>query len=288
MPVNKMNNHTIPTPHADIRLTDSGGAGMPLLLIHGGGTSRAVFDLQMQSQLAERHRLIALDLPGHGESSDARDPAFGYTMPGFATVVSEVLDTLGIERLAVFGWSLGGHIAIELMSRLPRIAGTMLMGAPPVSPGPLGMLRGFHTNWDMLLASKEKFSPRDMARYNELCFAGNPPPHAMGDIARADGRSRVHVGKSMMRGDGADQRRTVEHSMAPVAMVNGEHDPFVRLGYLNSLDYRNLWDGRVHIMQEAGHAAFRDQPERFNALLMRFAADTEAYREPIVQAARRA
>jgi pimeloyl-ACP methyl ester carboxylesterase len=278
-------NRTILTSHAQIRLTDSGGAGLPLLLLHGGGTSRAVFDLQMQSQLAERHRLIAIDLPGHGESSDARDPAFGYTMPGFAAVVTEVLADLGIDRLAVFGWSLGGHMAIELMSRLPGIAGTMLMGAPPVSPGPLGMLRGFHTNWDMLLASKEKFTPRDMARYTELCFGSNLPARAMEDVARADGRCRVHVAKSMMRGDGADQRQTVEHAVAPVAMVNGEQDPFVRVGYLSTLNYANLWDGRVHLMPGAGHAAFRDQPERFNALLMRFAADAEAWREPAVAVA---
>jgi pimeloyl-ACP methyl ester carboxylesterase len=284
-----MSNRTILTPHAQVRLTDSGGSGLPLLMLHGAGASRGVFDLQMQSQLAERHRLVAMDLPGHGESSDARDPAFGYTMPGFATVVTEVLADLGIERLAIFGWSLGGHVAIELLSRLPGVAGTMLMGAPPVSPGPLGMLRGFHASWDMLLASKEKFTPRDMARYVELCFGATPPAHALADVARADGRTRVHVGKSMMRGDGADQRRTVEQSPAPVAMVNGERDPLVRNTYLASLDCANLWDGRVHLLEGAGHAAFRDQSDRFNALLMRFAADAEAYREPaMLETARRA
>lgn len=283
-----MSNRTILTPHAQVRLTDSGGNGFPLLLLHGSGTSRAVFEMQMASQLAERHRLIALDLPGHGESSDARDPAFGYTMPGFATVVTEVLDELGIERFAVFGWSLGGHVAIELMSRMPLMAGTMLMGAPPVSPGPIGMLRGFHASWDMLLASKEKFTPRDMGRYLELCFGQTVPGHALDDLRRADGRSRVFVGRSMMRGDGADQRRTVEHSTSPVAVISGEHDPLVRLSYLTSLNYEHLWDGHVHVLEDAGHAAFRDQPGRFNALLMRFAADAEAYREDVVETARRA
>lgn len=281
-------NRTIATSQAQIRLSDSGGDGMPLVLLHGAGTSRAVFDLQFDSQLAERHRLLAIDLPGHGESSDAREPAFGYTMPGFAAVVSETLAELGVERFAMFGWSLGGHVAIELMSRLPAIAGTMIMGAPPISPGPLGMLRGFHTNWDMLLASKEKFTARDMARYLELCFGTTPPAHAMNDIIRTDGRARVHVGRSMMRGEGADQRRTVEQSTRPVAIVHGEHDPLVRLGYLQSLDCEYLWDGHVHVLEDCSHAAFRDQPERFNALLLRFAADAEAYREPVAEPVRRA
>jgi pimeloyl-ACP methyl ester carboxylesterase len=275
---------TILTPDAQIRLTESGGKGLPLVLLHGSGTSRAVFDRQFDSPLAERFRLIALDLPGHGESSDAADPASGYTMPGFARVVMDVLAELDVQRFALFGWSLGGHVAIELMSRHRGLRGTMLMGAPPVAAGPLGMLRGFHANWDMLLASKERFSPRDMARYVELCFGASPPAAALADVARADGRVRVQVSRSMLRGEGADQRRTVEQAPAPVAMVNGENDPLIRLGYLGSLNYTNLWEGRVHLMAGCGHAAFRDQPEVFNALLERFAGDAEAWRAPMRQA----
>ena len=52
---------TIATPHADIRLTDTEGAGLPVLLLHGSASSRSVFDRQFGSQLAERHRLIAID-----------------------------------------------------------------------------------------------------------------------------------------------------------------------------------------------------------------------------------
>ena len=280
---------TIVTPHADIRLTETAGCGLPLLLLHGSGASRKVFDRQLQSPLAERHRLILMDLPGHGESGDAHDPARTYTLPGFADCVATVLHTLGIERVAVFGWSLGGHIAIELLHHHSGIAGLMLMGAPPVGRGPVAMLRGFHTNWDMLLASKERFSPRDVERYAHLCFDGDVQPEMLEAVRRADGRARPIFSRSMMRGDGADQKRTVEEADIPIAIVNGEHDPFVRQGYVAGLSLHNPWDGHAIVLANAGHAAFRDVPEQFNALLLRFTADADDYRAaPRIPAALRA
>lgn len=280
---------TIVTPHADIRLTDSGGNGLPLLMLHGSGASRRVFDHQLSSPLGERHRLIAIDLPGHGESSDARDPAWGYSLPGFADIVADVLHALQIDRVAVFGWSLGGHIAVELMHRHPGVAGVMLTGAPPVGRGPIAMLRGFHANWDMLLASKEKFAQRDIERWAELCYGMSITPELVADIRRTDGRVRTMFSRSLMRGEGADQKRTVEEATVPIAVVDGERDPIIRHSYVVGLSIPTLWDGHVHVLPGASHAAFRDAPERFNALLMRFAADAESWRDlATIETARRA
>ena len=272
-------NRTIATTHAEIRLTDTGGPGLPLLMLHGSGASRKVFAPLLAGPLAERHRLVALDLPGHGESSNARDPGWGYSLTGFADIVADVLRSLDIGRVAIFGWSLGGHIAIELLHRHPGVAGLFLTGAPPVGRGPIAMLRGFHASWDMLLASKEKFTPHDVERYALLCYGPGAPVAFLDDIRRADGRARVFFSRSIMRGDGADQKRTVEDAHVPVAIVNGEHDPFIRHGYIAGLGIPTLWDGRVHTLEGAGHAAFRDASERFTALLMRFAADAETWRD---------
>ena len=273
---------TISTTHADIRLSETEGPGFPILLLHGSGANRNVFASQLHSELAERHRLILVDLAGHGESGDAHDPAAGYTLPGHAAAVWQTLRSLGIERVVVFGWSLGGHVGIELMSQRPElVAGLMLTGTPPVAHGPIGMLRGFHASWDLLLASKEVFSDRDVERYARLCYGDAVTPELKAAIRRTDGRSRVVLSRSIMRGDGADQKHTVESAQVPIAVVAGQHDPLVRLSYLAGLNYSTLWDGHVHMRPGAGHAAFRDDPERFNTLLMRFAADCEAHKFPV-------
>ncbi|MGX5849788.1 alpha/beta fold hydrolase [Mesorhizobium sp. PL10] len=261
---------TIRTPQADLRLSQSSGSGMPIVMIHGSGSSRAVFARQFDSPLADAHRLIAFDLPGHGESSDARDPATAYTVTGLAQTTARLLDLLGIDRAIIFGWSLGGHVAIELASFHHAVGGLVLTGAPPVSRGPLGMLRGFHANWDMLLTSKKVYSERDIERFEALCFGDTASPSFREAIRRTDGRLRAGVARSMFAGKGADQKQVVEHASFPVAVINGEHDPLVRLSYFETVAYASLWE-QCHVIPDAGHAPFWEQPELFNPLLSRFA-----------------
>jgi pimeloyl-ACP methyl ester carboxylesterase len=266
---------TIATSAATIRLTESDGRGMPLLMLHGSGSARGIFDRQMQSTLAERFRLIAPDLPGHGESSDALDNGDSYTLPGLAKTIGEVIDKLEVKRVVVLGWSLGGHIALELMSYHAAVAGVMIMGAPPIGRGPIALLRAFRTNLDTGLASKEKFSDADTQRFARLCFDGHADDVALANIRRADGRLRKIMFGSMMSGRCADEKRLVETSSKPVAVINGSDDPFVRARYISALNYRNLWGGLCHVIPDAGHDAFRSHYDWFNPMLMRFASEIE-------------
>jgi pimeloyl-ACP methyl ester carboxylesterase len=135
---------------------------------------------------------------------------------------------------------------------------------------------------------EEHYSARDVDRFAHLCYGNNPPSELVDAVRRTDGRLRPIVARSMMRGEGVNQRRAVEEASIPIAIVNGEHDPLIRHSYVSGLHIPNLWDDRVHIMYDAGHAAFRDNPERFNALLLRFAAHVDAWREPVHEMARSA
>ncbi len=263
----------IETRAARISVRQSAGSGMPVLMIHGSGSSKDVFARQFADPMANDFRMIAIDLPGHGESSDAEDPQAAYSLGGFAGAVGEVIDHLGLSHVAVFGWSLGGHIGIELLHAHKAVAGLMLTGTPPVSQGVLAMLRGFHTGWDLLLTSKGQFTARDVERFGRLCYGEAVTPSLLEAIARADGRVRTTVFKGLMRGEGADQKRTVEEAVVPIAVVNGANEPFARLSYLNSLNYRVLWGDKCHVIEGAAHAPFLTAPEQFNPLLASFVAD---------------
>lgn len=278
MPARLQNDFTLRTRHARLRISDSGGDGTPILLLHGTGSTRHAFLKQFESDLASRHRLVAPDLPGHGESTDAVAPELDYTLGGFTSVVANVIDLLGLTKVVVYGWSLGGHIGIELLQN-PAVAGLMIGGAPPTSKGPLGMLRAFQPSWDMLLASKERYSDRDVLRFHELCFPNGSDPVLLEAVRRADGRARSILVKSLMRGDGSDQRRAVEEAHVPVAIVNGSDEPFVRLGYLDGIHSPALWKGAPQVIDGAGHAPFWDRPAIFNALLGQFTADAAAFAE---------
>jgi pimeloyl-ACP methyl ester carboxylesterase len=262
-----------------LRITESDGDGMPILMLHGTGSCRAVFRKQLDSALAGSHRLIAVDLPGHGESEDCADPE-AYSLRGMTRTINELIARLRLDRFMLMGWSLGGHIAIELIEH-EGLAGLMLCGTPPVARGPLAMLRAFRPSWDMPLASKEEFSDRDVARFFALCYARGATPELLEAIRRADGRVRSATVRSLMRGECSDQRSAVETSPAPVALVNGREEPFIRLSYLDTLAGPSLWHGVPLVIEEAGHAPFWDQPAAFNELLTAFAADGASFREAV-------
>ena len=272
------NIQTIRTRYADISVRDSGGCGYPLLLLHGSGSSRHVFVRQFESAELRHIRILALDLPGHGDSTDA-SLLEGYTLQGLAATIMEVLGKLSLTQVAVFGWSLGGHIAIELAAGNSPVSGLMLTGTPALPKGPLGMLRGFRPSWDLLLASKPEFTPRDLKRYLTMCY-GEEDTHYQAHLQallRSDGRLRQTVFKTMMRGDGADQRRVVEAADILIAIVNGEDDPVVRQSYLETVSLRSLWEGKCHRLPGTGHSPFWSKPDLFNPLLARFVDDVEAF-----------
>ena len=88
------------------------GSGEPLLLIHGTGGTR--FHWKPLVELLSPHReLLLVDLPGHGES-DPPPAGVPHTPIGYAAVLAEVLDRLGIDSAQVAGSSVGGWTALEL------------------------------------------------------------------------------------------------------------------------------------------------------------------------------
>lgn len=129
-----------------------------MLLIHGNSSCRGVFRKQLQGSLTENHRLIAFDLPGHGEFSDAPDPRRSYTRSGFADAALELLVKLEVTEAAVFGWSLGGHIGMEMVFRFPGMRGLMITGSPPVHRD--RMAQGFKTSPQSGVADKLKLGIR--------------------------------------------------------------------------------------------------------------------------------
>jgi pimeloyl-ACP methyl ester carboxylesterase len=91
------------------------GAGPTLVLLHGVGES-AVGWRPVVSALAERHDVIALDLPGFG-GSPALPSDVLPTAAALADSVEHALDALGVELFDVAGYSLGARVALELGSR---------------------------------------------------------------------------------------------------------------------------------------------------------------------------
>jgi pimeloyl-ACP methyl ester carboxylesterase len=265
--------HTVATSHGSLAVEESGAGGMVVLFIHGNSSSRAVFRKQLRARLAEKYRLIAFDLPGHGESSDAPDPIRSYTRGSFADAAVELLDTLGVGEAVVFGWSLGGHIAIDMISRFPGMRGLMIVGTPPV--GHDNMASGFAGLPQASAAGREHLSAAEIDGFVEAIFGASAEPFLRDAVARADGRFRKRLFEAVRAGGQPDQRVIVKESAIPIAVVNGALDRFVNLDYIDSVAFGNLWEGHCHRLTGLGHAPFFEAPDGFNLVLERFLRDVE-------------
>jgi pyruvate dehydrogenase E2 component (dihydrolipoamide acetyltransferase) len=109
-----------------IRYAGVGGDGEVVLLVHGYGGDRNSW-LFLQEPLAARHRVYALDLPGHGTSS--KDVGDG-SVSVLADAVIGVLDSIGAERAHLVGHSLGGAVAVAAATRDPRRIASLTLIAP--------------------------------------------------------------------------------------------------------------------------------------------------------------
>lgn len=109
------------------------GQGEPLLLLHGNGQSISALHAQITA-LAPHFRVIAIDTRGHGRSTDAAPAELTYEL--FAADVKQLLDSLQLRRVRVFGWSDGGNTALHLALRYPGYVERLAVFGANLFPGP--------------------------------------------------------------------------------------------------------------------------------------------------------
>lgn len=261
---------SIGTSHGTIAIEESHGSGMDVLFIHGNSTWGSVFRKQFEDPLAEIYHFVSLDLPGHGWSDDAADVSRTYSRPGLADACLETLEKIDIRKVAVVGWSLGGHVAIEMLSRSTFIAGILVMGTPPVGDN---MAEGFRGRPLGSLAGKAELTTAEADQFANAILGASAEPFARYAVERTDRRFRPTLFAAASRGEGANQRDVLGSSDVPAAIVNGADDHIINLDYVDSVAYKNLWCGRCFRIPRAEHAPFWQSPDVFNPLLGKFLAD---------------
>ena len=277
MPVSESSK--LSTPMGEVSIVQSRGDGPPVLLVHGNSACKEVFARQFDSALLAGWRLIALDLPGHGASADAPDPRAAYALDGFAAACASVLDQLGTGAVPVLGWSLGGHIGLELLGRRPDLVrALMIVGTPPIPLDPSVMGAAFKPSAVMGLTGKEQFSDAEALLYAQHTCAvgGQVDAHLLAMCQRADGRFRRLLFEALAAGRALDEVAIVREAQVPLAVVNGSDDAFVNLDYVAALPYGRLWHGRTQVLPGLGHAPFLQGPRQFNEIFARFLAGTAA------------
>jgi pimeloyl-ACP methyl ester carboxylesterase len=224
------------------------GEGDPVLLIHGGLAHADVWGFQVPA-LAQDHKVIVADSRGHGRSTRSEQP-FGYKL--MADDYLALLDHLGIDKVALIGWSDGGVIGLDIAIRHPeRLSGLYAVGANYV---PEGIKETFATD-PTFNAAMERTSG-DYARLS-------PTPGEFDAFVEQISQmwaTQPHYTKEQLQ---AIPVRTV--------IFSGDHDEAIKLEHTEEMA-ELIPNARLEIMKDASHFAMWQQPEAFNASVQNFLA----------------
>ncbi len=239
-----------------------------IVLVHGfaGDGNNWLFNL---SALTGHHRVIALDLPGHGGSTKTvTDPS----VSGLAKVVLQAIERIGIERVHLVGHSLGGAIALQAALDAPGKVRSLSLIAPAglgeqVSQRFIDGVLAASKRKDMqpvlaLLFADKSLVSRDMVE-NMLRFKRlDGAQEALSGIAQANlpqGRQAVRLNE-----------RLSELANIPVQVIWGESDEILPVS-----DIETLPGGFETHRLAAGHMPQMEKAGEVNRLLADFIAKSE-------------
>lgn len=251
------------------------GAGPPVLLLHGFTGSVEAWGEALLEGLACRHRVLAVDLHGHGRSDAPTDPD-RLDVRRVVDDLAEILDASGAPRAAWVGYSMGGRVALAAGALRPgRIERLVLESA---SPGlATAEERRLRREQDDARATSleseglEAFVDRWMALPLFATQQRLPP-----DVREAERRRRLAnrpaALATSLRGMGTGRQPSFWDSLAairtPTLLLTGEEDPKFRTVADAMAD--RLPDARRKDVAGAGHAVHLEAPEAWLEAVLSF------------------
>jgi pimeloyl-ACP methyl ester carboxylesterase len=254
------------------------GSGPPVVFVHGLTGSWQNW-LEQLPVLAEDHRVVALDLPGFGQSPM---PPEKISIPGYGRVVEGVLDALDLDAVALVGNSMGGFIAAEVAIQFPaRVERLVLVSAAGLSiefqrnDHVLRVLRRVErrlTAWGGWLASRsDTLVRRRRPRRALLAIVAAHPELLPGPLSAEQLRGSGTPGFVDALDALTDYpiRARLPEIACPTLIVWGEDDRLVPVR--DAFEFERLIPkARKVIYRDTGHVAMLERPAAFNALLEGF------------------
>jgi len=260
---------TIELPDGATIRCETVGEGPDVVLLHPGLWDRRVWDRQMETFPAAGYRATRYDLRGYGGSSRPTAEPYAHVDD-----LIGVMDTLGIERAAIVGISMGGHVAIDAVLTHPERAWALLPAAAGL--GGFEPLQEELDWWDDAFAGYEEAVEAgnlELAREIELRVwaplgTDDPAGQAIRRIALDNMHELTMDTSAQTEIDPPAAHRLTEVD-APTLVLKPEHDP----SYLRrtaDLISTEIPGARLVLIEDADHVVNLRQPERFDEVVLGF------------------
>lgn len=228
------------------------GSGRSLVLLHGGLlTIESTFG-PLVPELAKSHRVIGIELQGHGHTADTDRP---LTLANLADDVGGLLRHLGIEQADFFGFSLGGLVALVLVQRHSDLVGKLVIASVDHRPG------GDDDRPEEMAEDDPRMpTPADFQMMEDDYRQVAPDPDHFNDFA-AKASDMVQA----LQGWSDDDIRAIG---APTLLLVGDTD-FVPLRHAVEM-MELLPNGQLAVLPGTTHMGVTRSPDRVLALLHPF------------------
>ncbi|MBS1607427.1 MAG: alpha/beta hydrolase [Bacteroidetes bacterium] len=243
-----------------------------IFFIHGNSSSAKIWAEQFISPQLSRYRLIAVDLPAHGNSSKGND----YSLPGIGRILSLALVSLiAAGDYIIAGLSLGTNILAEMLAYDIEPAGLIVMGSCMLGTG-YGMEKVFKPGIDMHAAFTDTVSEEELKQYWRLAGVSaadrSKYKNFTEDYTAVKDSFRSKMFATVGEGKLSDQIGLLEKSGIPSLVIFGEEELVCDKDYLDNSAI-NLWNNKVYKLPQAGHLVPLDKQEELNLLIRDFARD---------------
>lgn len=245
------------------------GQGQPVLLVHGLGSSIQDWEYQIP-HLLQTHRVLAIDLRGHGRSGKPRER---YSIRQFADDVVALIEHLGLQQVHLVGISMGGMVGFQLGVDHPHLLRslTIVNSAPEVKAKSAADWWMLAKRWTLSRVLGLDTIGRGLAR---LLF---PYPEQAELRAKVEQRwpqndKRAYLA-SLDAIIGWGVRERLNAITCPTLVISGDRD-YTPVS-LKEAYVAEMSNARLLVIERSRHATPMDQPHRFNAELDEFLAQVE-------------
>jgi pimeloyl-ACP methyl ester carboxylesterase len=251
-----------------------GGAGPPLVLVHGLGGSAANWTL-LAPLLARRHRVLVPDLPGHGGSGASLAPE---GLASLADVIGALMDAHEMAPSPVVGHSLGGDVAVRLAARRPDAVSALVVMAPGSLAASSHLARAWLRTWGLLrlsrLGGRLRYDIATRPRLRRLALGGwgafdaeaLPPEAVLGFLDGTVSAIDTATAREALIAD--DCRPELEHVRCRALVVWGARDRTTPLWH--GFEYARRLRAPLRTLPATGHLLIAERPGECAAIVESF------------------